>query len=118
MELWKLGRQSNQRQTEDTNNSSRKEPALLISILHALKSCQLSLRQTAAAFHTILCTTENGPPLYTEQGGGMLWLTVLCCFLFLFSYYPIFKQNSGYSRCKVCTRLNNNGIMHPLLKDF
>lgn len=27
MELWKLGWQGNQRQTEDTNNSSRKEPA-------------------------------------------------------------------------------------------
>lgn len=73
----KLGRQSNQTHTEDTNNSWRKEPALFISILHARKSCQLSLRQTAAAFHTILCTTSSGPPLYTEQGGCVLRLTVL-----------------------------------------
>lgn len=79
----KLGKQSNQTHAEDTNNSSRKEPALLISILHARKSCQLSLRQTAAAFHTILCTTSSGPPLYTEQGGCVLRLTVVSFIYFL-----------------------------------
>lgn len=67
MDLWKLGWQSNRWQTEDTNNSSRKKTALLISILHALKSCELSLRQTAAAFHTILCTTESGSLLYIVE---------------------------------------------------
>lgn len=72
-----MGGQSNQRHAEDTNKSSRREAALLISILHAGKSCQLSLRQTAAAFHTRLCTTWSGPPLHTAQSGCVLRLTIL-----------------------------------------
>lgn len=65
MELWKLGWQGNQRQTETPITPPVKNQALPvalhISILHALKSCQLSFRQTAAAFHAILYTTESSP---------------------------------------------------------
>lgn len=50
--------------------------ALLISILHALKSCQ----QTAAAFHAILCITERC--LLTLNKIGCLYV-----FSFLFERY-------------------------------
>lgn len=55
-----MGGQSNQRHAEDTNNSSRREAALLISILHGGKSCQRSLRQTAVAFHTFFFFVQHG----------------------------------------------------------
>lgn len=56
--------------------------ALLIFIFHALKSCQLSLRQTAAAFHTILYTTESCP--LTLYRTGYICCGYQCC-LMLFS---------------------------------
>lgn len=73
MELCKFGWQSNRWQTEGTNNSSRKKPALFISILHALKSCQLFLRQTAAAVHTIPSATQSGSLLYIVECMKLVW---------------------------------------------
>lgn len=73
MELCKFGWQSNRWQTESTNNSSRKKPALFISILHALKSCQLFLRQTAAAVHTIPSATQSGSLLYIVECMKLVW---------------------------------------------
>lgn len=58
---------------------------LLISILHALKSCQLPLRQTAAAFHAALCTTESCPlTLYRagESSAALNCAVVVVVFLF------------------------------------
>lgn len=93
MELWKLGWQGNQRQTEDSNNSSRKEPATSngTSYFHSPRSeilSTLSDRQQLN-FTLFFVQLRVAHSLYTEQGGCMSQLTVL--WFNLFSYVVMVK---------------------------